>query len=238
MLPLLLSVALCSAQEVAPGFEPIPLQEPLPLRGDPWDLEVLAYTLPPQDVSWLESTDAFRSCTLRGTMGPDGALSWELGDCPQAMGPAALAATQAWRLAPAPDAEPTGSTALEIRYVVRYADALATMTTHAAIDPGAAAAFDGWVGVPGIKLVHPPQISGIKRPKLPKASRKAGIEPPLCSVRVELDPTAAPLEVRVLDCPEGLVEAAAKAARKARYTPLVVDGMTEAGSLELTVAFR
>lgn len=219
-------------------FEPIALVEPLPLHGDGWDLEVHSYLLPPQDVAWLESTDAFRSCDLAGTMDPSGAVAWELGTCPQAMGPAALEATRAWRILPAPDAEIEGSTRFVIRYVVRYSETLATMTTHATIDPGARAAFDGYAGVPGVKLVHPASLAKIAQPKLPKASKKAGIVPPACAVRLSVDPVGKPHDATVLDCPEGLVAAAAKAAGKARFTPRVVDGMTEVEELTITVQFR
>ncbi len=218
--------------------EALPLAEPLPLHGEPWDLELHSYVLPPQDVSWLESTDAFRSCVLSGTMSPEGIVSYQLGACPQAMGPVALLATQAWDVAPAPDAEVEGPTRFEIRYVVRYSETLATMTTHATIDPGEQAAFDGYSGVPGIKLVHPAQLTKLKQPKLPKASKKAGITPPLCQVDLSVDPAGEPHGIVVVDCPEGLVEAASKAASKARYSPRVVDGMTEVDEITIAVPFR
>jgi hypothetical protein len=238
MLPSLLLVSLAFALDDAPAFEAVPLLEPLPLHGEPWDLEVHAYLLPPQDVSWLESTDAFRGCLLTGNMSPGGAISWELGSCPQAMGPVALEATAAWRIQPAPHSEPEGSTRFEIRYVVRYSETLATMTTHASLDPGAAAAFEGYQGVPGIKLVHPAQLARLKQPKLPKASKKAGIEPPVCQLRVDVQPSGDPGPIAVMDCPEGLVDAAVKAARKARYTPCVIDGMTEQDTITVPVPFR
>jgi hypothetical protein len=239
MLALLLLLPCVFAQDTgADLFEPLALAEPLPLHGEPWDLEVHSYVLPPQDVSWLESTDAFRSCVLRGTLQPDGAASFELGGCPEAMSPVALEATRRWSIQPAPDAAPEGPTRFEIRYVVRYSETLATMTTHAAIDPGEQAAFEGFAGVPGVKLVHPAGLEKLKQPKLPKASRKAGIEPPLCQVKLAVDPAGEPHDVQVVDCPEGLVEAAAKAARKARYTPRVVDGMTESETITVPVPFR
>ncbi len=239
LLPLLLAPALM-AQEGAglDLFEPLPLAEPLPLHGDAWELEVHSYVLPPQDVSWLESTDAFRSCVLKGAMGPDGATTWELGTCPTAMGPVALHATQTWSIQPAADAEPAGTTRFEIRYVVRYSETLATMTTHAAIDPGERAAFAGYRGVPGIKLVHPAELVKLKQPKLPKKSKKAGITPPTCTLQLSVDPAGEPFEIAVIDCPEGLVEAARKAADKARYTPMVVDGMTEVDEITIQVPFR
>ena len=241
LVPLALLLAPVVMAQDAADFaidEPLALVEPLPLHGEPWALEVHSYVLPPQDVSWLETTDAFRSCVLKGTMSPEGSTSFELGSCPQAMGPVALAATGLWRVMPAPDAETDGSTSFEIRYVVRYSETLATMTTHASLDPGAAAAFDGYTGVPGIKLVHPAQLTKLKQPKLPKASKKAGIEPPLCQVELTVDPVGEPHDVVVVDCPEGLVEAAAKAATRARYSPRVVDGMTEVDEITIAVPFR
>ncbi len=239
LLPLLLLATAGLAQDAPPApFEPLPLLEPLPLHGEPWALEVHSYVLPPQDVSWLESTDAFRSCVLDGVFEPGGSPSYTLGACPQAMGPVALEATRTWRIEPAPDAEPDGPTRFQVRYVVRYSETLATMTTHATLDPGAEAAFDGYAGVPGVKLVHPAQLTKLKQPKLPKASKKAGITPPICQVQLDVDPGGEPHDVVVLDCPEGLVEAARKAATKARYTPMVVDGMTQVDEITIAVPFR
>lgn len=219
-------------------FEPLALVEPLPLHGEPWALEVHSYALPPQDVSWLESTDAFRACVMTGTMGTEGTISFELGACPQAMGPVALAATQTWSIQPVPGVEPDGPTRFEIRYVVRYSETLATMTTHATIDPGEEAAFHGYTGVPGIKLVHPARLTKLKQPKLPKASKKAGITPPVCQVELSVDPVGKPHEIAVVDCPEGLVDAARKAVSKARFSPKVVDGMTEVDEITIAVPFR
>ncbi len=240
MFALLLIVPCLFAQEPQgmDAFEPLRLEEPLPLSGSEWALEVHSYVLPPQDVSWLESTDTFRSCILAGTLGPDGAAAYTLQDCPQAMGPVALAATEAWSIQPAPDAEPAGPSVFEIRYVVRYAETLGTMTTHATIDPGAEAAFDGYVGVPGIKLVHPARVTKLKQPKLPKASKKAGITPPICRARLSVDPAGEPHDIAVIDCPEGLVAAARKAVSKARFSPMVVDGMTETDEITIPVPFR
>jgi hypothetical protein len=239
MLALLLLAPFAFAQD--PGadmFEPLSLVEPLPLHGSAWDLEVHSYVLPPQDVSWLESTDAFRSCVIRGSMAPGGVASFELVSCPDAMGPVALEATQRWAIQPAPDAEPEGTTVFEVHYVVRYSETLATMTTHATIDPGTAAAFDGYAGVPGVKLVHGAGLVKLKQPKLPKASKKAGITPPVCQLRVAVDPVGSAGVIDVVECPEGLGASAVKAARKARYTPRVVDGMTESETITVPVPFR
>jgi hypothetical protein len=224
MLSPLLLCSLALAQDDSLAFEAVPLVEPLPLHGEPWPLEVHSYVLPPQDVSWLESTDAFRSCVLSGSLTPGGELSLELGTCPQAMGPVALEATKRWRIEPSPDAEPEGSTRFEIRYVVRYAETLAMMTTHASIDPGEQAAFDGYAGVPGIKLVHPAQVTKLGQPT--------------CELRVEVMPSGDAGPIAVIDCPEGLSDAAIKAARKARYTPRVIDGMTEHETITVSVPFR
>ena len=239
MLALLLLAPFAFAQD--PGadlFEPLLLAEPLPLHGSAWDLEVHSYVLPPQDVSWLESTDAFRSCVLRGSMAPGNDPHFELVSCPEAMGPVALEATQRWDLQAAADADPEGTTRFEVRYVVRYSETLATMTTHATIDPGEQAAFEGYTGVPGLKLVHGAALQKLKQPKLPKASKKAGIVPPVCQLRVHVMPSGDAQEIAVIECPEGLSEAAIKAARKGRYSSRVVDGMTESETISVPVPFR
>jgi hypothetical protein len=237
LLPLLLC-SLSLAQEGDQAFEAVPLQEPLPLHGEPWPLEVHSYVLPPQDVSWLESTDAFRSCVLTGHLEPGAQPRFELGACPEAMGPVALEATRRWHLEPAPEADPEGPTRFEIRYVVRYSETLAMMTTHATIDPGERAAFDGYAGVPGVKLVHPARLTRIGQPRMPRAARKAGIEPATCQLRVDVQPSGDPGPIAVIECPDGLSDAAIGAARKARYTPRVIDGMTEHETISVPVPFR
>ncbi len=236
MLTLLLACPLLLAQE--PDLGPVGLPEPLPIHGEPWDLELRAYLLPPQDVSWLTTTDAFRSCVLSGSLVADGSPSFEVVRCPEPMVGAAMEATRRWSFVPAPDAEPSGATRFEVQYVVRYAEQLGTMTTHVALDPGADAAFDGAVGVPGIKLVHPAQVVKSKPAKLPKKARKAGLEPQPCTVGLSVDPVGKPQQLVALDCPEDLRPAAIKAASKYRYTPRVVDGMTEVEEIRVTVDFR
>ncbi len=240
---LVLACPLLFAQEPThgasvPDLGALRLEEPLPVRGDPWDLELLAYLLPPQDVSWLTTTDPFRSCVLAGSFVVGTAPSFEVRSCPEPMVSAALGASQLWQFAAAPDADAQGTTHFEIRYVVRYAEMLGTMTTHVTLDPGADAAFEGVVGVPGIKLVHPAQLTKAKQPKLPRSARKAGLEPQECTVGLSVDPVGKPKQLVALDCPEPLRAAAVKAATKYRYSPRVVDGMTEVQELEVTVSFR
>ena len=233
---LILACPLLMAQQ--PDLGAVPLAEPLPVRGDPWDLELHAYLLPPQDVSWLTTTDPFRACVLAGTLAAGGQPAFEVVRCPEPMVPAALEATAQWRFEPSPGADTQASTRFEVQYVVRYAEQLGTMTTHVTLDPGAEAAFDGAVGVPGIKLVHPAQLTKAKQAKLPRSARKAGVQPQECTVQLSVDPVGKPKQLVALDCPEVLRAAAVMAATKFRYSPRVVDGMTEVQQLEVQVSFR
>ena len=242
LLALLLLVPLHAQDEVPAGsdlaFEPTALTEPLPLHGDPWDLQVLAFLVPPQDPAWLTSTDPFRNCVLDGTLEPGGDPAWRVRDCPEPMVPAALAAAAVWRLVAADPEQARGPTRFELRFVVRYAEQLATMTAHAALDPGAEEAFAGAIGVPGVKLVHPAALQRLKPPRVPRAARKAGIAAQTCSAALVVDPAGRARGIRVDGCPEALVPAAQRAAQKARYSPRVVDGMTEEQELAIEVAFR
>ncbi|MFH1468292.1 MAG: energy transducer TonB [Pseudomonadota bacterium] len=245
MHPLLL-LALLPAQAQEPPVEPmidiaydaVVLSDPLPLRGDPWDLVVTRFVLPPQDVSWLTTTDVFRACVLEGTLAPGAEPTWQVRECPEPMVPAAQAAVALWRFAPAPGAEAEGPTRFELRFVVRYAEQLATMTTHAQLDPGTEAAFDGAEGVPGVKLAHPAALVKLKAPKVPGKAKKAGVAPQACDVVLMVEPNGEVAQPDAAACPEALREAAIKAATRARYSPRVVDGMTEEQKLTVEVSFR
>ncbi len=236
--PLLLALAPAVAQDLAPGFEAVTLQEPLPLHAEPWPLLVQAWLLPPQDPAWLTSTDPFRSCVLLGSFLPGAQVEFEVIGCPEPMVDAALQASRAWRFAPADPQQVSGSTEFELRYVVRYSEQLATMTTHAALDPGREQAFDGAVGVPGIKLVHPAGVERERSARLPRRARKAALEPQPCSVDLVVDPVGSPAQPVLVECHELLAHKALKLASKWRFTPRVVDGMTEPQELSIQVEFH
>jgi hypothetical protein len=154
------------------------------------------------------------------------------------MVPAARAAVAQWRFAPAEGAEADGPTRFELRFVVRYSEQFATMTTHAQLDPGERAAFDGAVGVPGVKLAHPAAVVKLKAPKIPGKARKAGVAPQVCPVVLMVEPNARAAQPDASACPEALREAAVEAVSRARYRPRVVDGMTEEQKLTVEVKFR
>lgn len=220
------------------AYDAVEISEPLPLRGDPWDLVVTRFVLPPQDVSWLTTTDVFRACVLEGTLSPGAEPTWQVRECPEPMVPAAQAAAAVWRLEPAEGAAAEGPTRFELRFVVRYSEQFATMTTHAQIDPGAEAAFDGAAGVPGVKLAHAAALRKLKPPKVPGEAKKAGVGPQACDVVVRVEPNGRAALPDASACPQALREAAVKAVTRARFSPRVVDGMTEEQKLTVTVSFR
>jgi hypothetical protein len=240
---LLLVLLPAQAQELpAPSpdiaYDTVDLAEPLPLHGDPWDLRVTRFVLPPQDVSWLTTTDVFRACVLTGTLVAGSEPTWQVGECPEPMVPAAQAAVALWRFEPAEGAVSESPTRFEVRFIVRYSEQFATMTTHAALDPGEEAAFDGAEGVPGVKLAHPAAVARLKAPKVPGKARKAGIEPQACPVVLMVEPDGRAAQPDASACPEALREAAIKTVTHARYRPRVVDGMTEEQKLTVEVHFR
>lgn len=223
---------------VAAAEEPVGLDPPLPLAGDPWSAEVVAYALPAQDPAWLTDAARFRSCTVAVVLQPDGTAEPAAEACPEPMVAAALDATRLWRLRPVDGEAPEGSTRVLVHYVVRYDATIGTMTLHAQIDPGAEAAFRGERGAPGVKLVHPAAAVREVHPKLPGSARKAGLGPTTCRLRVGVDGAGDAHAITVEDCPEALTAHAEKTVGKWRFSPFVTDGMSAPAEVVVEVVYR
>ncbi len=213
-------------------------EEPIPIAAQPWPVVATAYLLPPQDPAWLTSEDPFRSCAVELRYEPARSLEVQVGSCPETMAEAAAAASRAWRFEPAEGAAPQGATRISLSYVVRYDATLGVMTQHVALDPGEEAAFEGAVGPPGVKLVHPVRVLRQRTGKLPRAARKAGLEPGSCRVRLVVDPAGKPGSFETLECGELVSLAAARTAARWRFSPRVVDGVTEPERLTIEVELK
>ncbi|MBN1337290.1 MAG: energy transducer TonB [Deltaproteobacteria bacterium] len=220
--------------------EPSEPEEPFPVDGWPWDARVLAFLLPVQDVSWLTDDAPFHTCSVNVTWAAGTEpVARAMPDChPPMVGPCE-AATRRWRFEPLDASAAEGETRFAIRYVYRYSEQVGATTLHVEVDPGEVAAFDGWVGPPGVKLVHPARVRKEVTPRLPRSARKAGMGAGACPVTLTVDPGGRPREIRAREeCPEVLREAGLEAASRWRFSPRVVDAVTAPETLTVVVAFR
>jgi hypothetical protein len=218
---------------------------PLPIDAEPYDVRVVAYLVPPPDVAWITSeAPAFR-CSLEVTYEPAGetgvgGVGATPSACPDVMVAPLSGATAGWRFEPV-DPASKGPTKFAVHWVLRYTPTIGVMTLSAEVDPGEEAAFAGETGVPGVKLVREARPKKEVHPKLPKSAAKAGVAAgATCALHVTVDASgrvAAPAPAEA-GCPEALMAAGTKAAKKWRFSPKVVDGLVEATDLDLVVTFR
>jgi hypothetical protein len=227
---------------VAPAIheEPGVPEEPFPVDGWPWDVRATAFLLPVQDAAWLTDDAPFHMCPVDVSWTVAGPSEVQVSpECHPPMAAPCELATRSWHFEAQDAMTATGSTRFTIRYVYRYSAQVGTTTLHAEVDPGEAAALDGQVGPPGVKLVHPARASREVTPRLPRAARNAGLYAGACPVDLTVDPEGRPREVRARpECPEQLAEAGVKAAGKWRFVPRVVDAVTEPEAVTVVVAFR
>ena len=243
LIPLLLLATLALAARADDGSPDLALEaarpeEPIPIDAQPWPVLATAYLLPPQDPAWLTSEDPFRSCEVQLLFEPARPLEVKVGSCPATMVEAAAAASLAWRFEPSEAGAGSGATCISLCYVVRYDATLGLMTLHVAVDPGEEAAFDGTVGPPGVKLVRPARVLRQRAGRLPRAARKAGLEPGSCALRLVVDPAGKPGSFETLECGELVSLAAARAAARWRFAPRVADGVTEPERLTIEVELK
>ncbi len=240
--------ALAREPEAASGEPPVPAiheepsvpDDPLPIDAWPWDVRATAFLLPVQDVAWLTDDAPFHTCPVDVTWTLAGApVALTAADCHPPMAAPCEAATRAWRLEPGDPSAAVGETRFTVRYVYRYSEKVGTTTLHAEVDPGGEAAFLGSVGPPGIKLVHPARATREVTPRLPRAARKAGLAAGACPVDLTVDPGGRPTNARArAECPEPLRAEGVRAASRWRFSPRVVDAVTEPEALTVVVAFR
>lgn len=206
----MLLVALARAQDAVSV-------EPLPIVGDPAPTTVIAYALPRPDPAFLESEARFHVCEVRVDWGPTPA--YEAPACTEAFGPAALAAARQWSFG-----EPAR---VRLRFLLRYEEAIGTLSTSAEIDPGRKEAFAGVIGAPGLRMVHPAE------PRRPIRLKQKDLAPGSCRVRVAVDAAGRVREATSVDCAEN---AAVEAAKKAKFWPRVVDGVTQPDEVVVEVS--
>ncbi len=214
----------------------IPLDPPIPVRGDPSTVVATAWDLPPQKPSYLTQDVAELRCPVQVTVMADGGHLGTADDCPDSMRADALDATARWAFSSPADAVlPTVATLV---YVVKYNDLLGAMTLHAELDPGAQAAQAGVEGRPGLRLVHEAELTAPLLRKLPGKARKAGLEDTTCRLRARVTAGGRASEVLVEDCPPLLAHDAQKRVLKARYSPTMIDGSAQEDVIDVTVTYQ
>lgn len=220
-------------------------EEPFPLQSDQGLLRVVAYALPPTDVSWITDERFERRCTLNARFALDSTLTVEPADCSSQALPSCLDAARRWRfewVEPPPAVEPplpspVGS--FQLTFVLRYEEKVQVLTMHAIVDPGKESAFEGASGPPGVKLAHSSETTREVPVKLSGKQRKQGMVAGSCAATVRVDPDGRARDpILAADCPDPLDQALAKAISKWRFSPRVVDGVTEPELRTLTLTWR
>lgn len=211
--------------------------EPIPVAGKPVPVQATAYLLPAQDPAWLTDEARFRTCTVQVTWAPEAPAEVSVPGCPQPFGDAMAAATRSWEFRTAERGE-SSLTKFQVVWVLRYEERLGFMTLHAEVDPGREAAFEGRSGPPGVKLVHPAEVDREVRAKMPRKVRRKGVDKGPCQGRVEVAPDGLADRVEWESCPDALRESAGKALSKWRFSPRVVDGVTDTDVVSVQVVFK
>lgn len=198
--------------------------DPLPIEGSNYNAQITGFELPPQDPAYFEDYTVFCDIRITHNIGFD--TQYSALDCPINMVEPAIEASKKWIFEFPNDA--TGKSDFKIRFIARYESKISLMTLHSQIDPGYKAAFEGFTGVPGLKLVHPAEIL---RSKPGKAKKEA---PYKCQVNLTVDYDGKPINIKP-DCMQ--IKAVQKALKKWKFSPRVVDGITEQEELTVEISF-